>query len=84
MGWLAVINAPSVFSTLWPLVKSFLDPVTVSKIHVLGADYKEKLRELVDEDQLPVEYGGKVRLLANLSCLLLWIFMFQLCDCSAR
>ena len=28
---------------------------------MLGSDYKTKLLELVDADQLPVEYGGTVR-----------------------
>ena len=31
------------------------------QIHVLGSDYKAKLLELVDADQLPIEYGGTVR-----------------------
>ena len=40
MGKFYLINAPFGFSTAFKLFKPFLDPVTVSKIHILGYSYK--------------------------------------------
>jgi hypothetical protein len=60
LGRLLIINAPSFFSVAWAMVKGFLDPVTVEKISIHGgpAEWLPKLRELIDEDKTPVEYGG--------------------------
>lgn len=57
-------NAPSVFSFLWNLVKNILDPVTREKVKVYSYSKKETekmhefLRNIVEEDKLPKEYGG--------------------------
>ena len=32
----AVVNAPTVFSVIWAVVKQFLDPKTVAKVHIMG------------------------------------------------
>ena len=42
----------------WSIVSAWIDPVTRAKFIILGSDYQEKLLELIDADQLPVEYGG--------------------------
>ncbi|OXV08478.1 hypothetical protein Egran_03759 [Elaphomyces granulatus] len=48
-GKLYLINAPWGFSSVFSVVKTFLDPVTVDKIHVLGTNYqKELLNQLSD------------------------------------
>ena len=39
LGKLYIINAPWGFSSVFSVVKRFLDPVTVNKIHVLGSSY---------------------------------------------
>jgi hypothetical protein len=40
------------------MVKGFLDPVTASKIHVLGKGYKKELLAQVPPENLPVHFGG--------------------------
>ncbi|KAA8646094.1 hypothetical protein EYZ11_003743 [Aspergillus tanneri] len=58
LGKLYLINAPWGFSSVFSVVKGFLDPVTVDKIHVLGTGYKKELLDQVPAENLPVEFGG--------------------------
>ena len=58
LGKLYLINAPWGFSSVFSVVKGFLDPVTVNKIHVLGSNYKKELLEQVPAENLPVQFGG--------------------------
>ena len=58
LGKLYLINAPWGFSGVWSVVKGFLDPVTVNKIHILGATYQSELLSQVPSENLPVEFGG--------------------------
>ncbi|XP_047053925.1 phosphatidylinositol/phosphatidylcholine transfer protein SFH6-like [Lolium rigidum] len=65
---LYIINAGQGFKMLWGTIKSFLDPQTASKIHVLGSKYQSKLLEIIDESQLPDFLGGKCRCEENGGC----------------
>ncbi|KAI0043169.1 hypothetical protein FA95DRAFT_1499003 [Auriscalpium vulgare] len=59
MGKFYIINAPYLFSTVWALIKPWLDPVTVSKIDIVGRSYQEKLLQQIPAENLPKEFGGK-------------------------
>lgn len=61
MSKMFIINAPMFFSASWRLIKGWLDPRTTSKIEVFSnkKEAHKKLLELIDEDQLPSDYGGK-------------------------
>jgi hypothetical protein len=59
LGKLYVINAPWGFAGVFSIVKKFLDPVTVSKIHVLGSGYEKELLKQVPAENLPKAFGGQ-------------------------
>ena len=58
LGRLYLINAPWGFSTVFNVVKGWLDPVTVEKIHVLGGGYQKELLSQVPAENLPKIFGG--------------------------
>lgn len=47
-----VVNAPTVFSVIWAVVRQFLDPKTVAKVHIMGGGPKmfTKLKEALGPD----------------------------------
>jgi len=61
LGKLYLINAPWGFSGVFAVIKKFLDPVTVAKIHVLGSNYQKELLAQVPAENLPSEFGGTCR-----------------------
>ncbi|KAH8077045.1 CRAL/TRIO domain-containing protein [Cristinia sonorae] len=60
LNTIAVINSPSFFPTVWGWIKGWFDEGTRTKIHVLGKDPGPTLRSLIDEENLPKAYGGKL------------------------
>lgn len=56
LGIVIIHNAPWIFSTVWNIIKNWLDPVVVSKIHFTKG--YEELNELVDPKFIPSELGG--------------------------
>ncbi|KAK1414445.1 hypothetical protein QVD17_30189 [Tagetes erecta] len=63
-----IINAGAGFRLLWNTVKSFLDPKTAAKIHVLSN--KNKLLEVIDASELPEFLGGTCTCADKGGCLL--------------
>lgn len=58
LGRLYVINAPWGFSGVWSIIKGWLDPVTVQKVHILGSGYQKELLAQVPAENLPKQFGG--------------------------
>jgi hypothetical protein len=58
MGKFFIINAPWAFSAVWAIVKPWLDEVTIAKVVILGANYKDALMEQIPKENLPKEFGG--------------------------
>ncbi|PWN41459.1 putative SEC14-phosphatidylinositol/phosphatidylcholine transfer protein [Ceraceosorus guamensis] len=58
MGKFYIINAPYIFTTVWSVVKGWLDPVTVEKIRILGSGYEKELTEQIPPENLPASLGG--------------------------
>jgi len=58
LGKLYIINAPWGFSGAFSVIKKFLDPVTVAKIHVLGSGYEKELLGQIPKENLPKRFGG--------------------------
>jgi hypothetical protein len=58
LGHMYIINAPWGFSSVFSVVKKFLDPVTVAKIHILGSGFKDELLKQVPKENLPKKFGG--------------------------
>ena len=54
-----IINAPTVFSGAWSIIKGWLDERTRVKINVMGSKYHEKVFKVVDPEMLPTWLGGK-------------------------
>jgi hypothetical protein len=59
LGKFFMLNAPWGFSTVWSIIKRWLDPVTVSKISILGSSYQSALLEQIPAENLPSKFGGK-------------------------
>ena len=58
LGKLYLINAPWGFSSIFSIVKGFLDPVTVEKISILGSGYQTELLKQIPSENLPKQFGG--------------------------
>lgn len=54
-----IIGAPMFFSTVWGWIKRWFDPITVSKIFILGDhEVKSTLEQFIDPKNIPKKYGG--------------------------
>ncbi|KAH8880246.1 CRAL/TRIO domain-containing protein [Thozetella sp. PMI_491] len=56
-----IIGAPMFFSTVWGWIKRWFDPITVSKIFILGShEVKPTLEAFIDPKNIPKKYGGEL------------------------
>eukprot|EP00906_Rhabdomonas_costata_P029200 RCo041227 len=53
-----VINASTIFTTLWKVVKHFFDEGVRSKVRILGRDYAAELHQAIAPEELPPFLGG--------------------------
>lgn len=55
-----IINAPSAFSLLWSVIKSWIDARTASKVEIYSYrnQWEPRLLDLIDTNELPSDYGG--------------------------
>lgn len=67
MGRFYIINAPWMFSTVWSVIKAWLDPVTVAKINIPSGDGKKELLEQIPAENLPIEFGGTCKCVGGCS-----------------
>jgi len=61
MERMIVVNVPRFFALTWRLIKGWIDPRTAGKVELISTrkHWEARLKELVDLDQLPSDYGGK-------------------------
>ncbi|KAM0191928.1 hypothetical protein ACHAPA_006786 [Fusarium lateritium] len=56
-----VIGAPAFFNTVWGWIKRWFDPITVSKIFILGShEVKTVLEQYIEPRNIPKKYGGEL------------------------
>ena len=67
MGKFYIINAPWAFSTVWSIIKPWLDPVTVAKINIPSGDGKKELLAQIPAENLPADLGGTCRCVGGCS-----------------
>eukprot|EP00286_Rhodomonas_abbreviata_P022085 CAMPEP_0181314692 /NCGR_PEP_ID=MMETSP1101-20121128/14957_1 /TAXON_ID=46948 /ORGANISM="Rhodomonas abbreviata, Strain Caron Lab Isolate" /LENGTH=277 /DNA_ID=CAMNT_0023421809 /DNA_START=115 /DNA_END=948 /DNA_ORIENTATION=- len=48
-----LVNPPMVFRAIWAIIKNFLHPLTINKVHFC-ANYKDAMKRMVDE-QIPLQ-----------------------------
>eukprot|EP00656_Telonema_subtile_P005809 TRINITY_DN12654_c0_g1_i2.p1 TRINITY_DN12654_c0_g1~~TRINITY_DN12654_c0_g1_i2.p1 ORF type:complete len:314 (-),score=102.85 TRINITY_DN12654_c0_g1_i2:58-999(-) len=58
VGRCIVINTSFMVRMAWKVISAFLNPKSVSKVAILGTDYKETLLQEVHEHHLPAFLGG--------------------------
>jgi len=58
-----IVNAPVFFTAIFKVIKGFLDARTQKKIEIFSSARKasSRLRELIDEEHIPSDYGGKAK-----------------------
>jgi len=58
MGQLVIVNAPSMFTAIWTVMKRWLSQETIDKVQILGSNYQSTLFDLADPENLPESLGG--------------------------
>jgi hypothetical protein len=65
LGQLYIVNTGLLFKAAWSVCKAFLDEKTKKKIITVGSDYKKKLLEHIEPDNLPKFLGGNCECLPS-------------------
>lgn len=60
-----IVNAPMLFTGVWQVIKPWLDEKTKNKITIIGGNYKKKLLEFIDEENIPDFLEGSSQCEAN-------------------
>lgn len=81
LGATIILNAGWVFSSVFKVVATFLDPRTRAKIQVLGSGKKDVavLEEFLDLNQIPTFIGGHLRCavcLCDCGCFIIYKIAF--------
>lgn len=59
LSYMLMINTPFFFTAIWAMIRPWINQETASKIRMYtSSEYKGKLKELIDEKVIPIEYGG--------------------------
>lgn len=60
MHKMIIVNAPRFFAMSWKIIKGWLDVRTANKIEIISSkkNMHIRLKEIIDEDKLPSDYGG--------------------------
>jgi len=61
MAKMFLINTGKLFYIVYNIIKSLIDEGTIKKIELLGSDYKEKIFEYIEPDNLPSFLGGNCK-----------------------
>ena len=54
-----IINTAFWFRMAWQIISPFVHPNTRAKVKICGAAFQKTLFEVVGEENVPREYGGK-------------------------
>jgi len=54
-----IVNAPSIFNLIWGVISPWIDPLTASKMVVVGPDILAELSTKIDKKYIPKRYGGE-------------------------
>lgn len=58
MGKIFIVNAPLVFTSVFGIIKGWLDEPTRRKISICGSNYQSQLWQYADRDSIPECLGG--------------------------
>eukprot|EP01095_Lingulamoeba_sp_RSL-Kostka_P013718 TRINITY_DN574_c0_g9_i1.p1 TRINITY_DN574_c0_g9~~TRINITY_DN574_c0_g9_i1.p1 ORF type:complete len:316 (+),score=98.46 TRINITY_DN574_c0_g9_i1:483-1430(+) len=56
LGQCLIVNSPWLFKGCWKILKGWIDPDTVKKVHFV--DTYANLQDYIDVESIPAEYGG--------------------------
>ena len=58
VGHIILFNAPRIVSSIFPMIKAFMDPITAAKVEIYSGVPTERLLAILPSSAIPTEYGG--------------------------